>query len=433
MAANPMVPMSMGDNRADVQYSASHPQTQDPQAAIDALISKPDLDRLVTIITNYRTGWAPHRLLHLSNWMRNQLFYRGHQILGWDQSQAVWYDALALYMQSGQQQEGEDTYLQNFQNNVTKMLGLAFIGTMSRSVPPTVIRPENAEVLEDTTTAKAAQEAISIIERMNDIRGLVRSENTLLYLYGVYFKHTRTVIDGSWAGYDEQPVIGPIDDSKAARFHCPQCGADIPPNTVRMGAGTEDGDSLACPQCGATLGPADFFPAQGPSGLTGQTGTKRVPRAMVKWDVHGPLEWDCDPEAKKIKDSPLFALEMEVDLGSLRKTFPLQIQKIMSGAQSSTTPNAMFERLRRNESYSQGTAYTTDSYQTKPTLSQIWVQPQAFYKDETGDKDDQGLTFAQRMEKNFPDGLKLTMCATETLDIRPACLEKEWTACVLIE
>src|ERR1035441_8822756 len=107
-------------------------------------------------------------------------------------------------MQAGQP-DGDASYLlDRFKNNITKMLGTAFVGTMSRSVPPTVIKPENAEIEADVTTAKAAGEAISIIERMNDIKGLVRDQNTKLYLFGCYGKHTRTVIDGAWAGYDEQ-------------------------------------------------------------------------------------------------------------------------------------------------------------------------------------------------------------------------------------
>lgn len=441
--------MQATGDRQDIPPSPDHPLETTPEEALDILdITDEDKAKLVSIITTYRTGWAPDRLLRMAAWMRNDLMYRGHQLLGWDQSQGVWYDALALYMGSGQAQEGDDTYLQSFQNNITKMLGTAFVGTMSRSVPPTVIRPENAEIEADVTTAKAAQEAIEIIERMNDIRGLVRAQNTMLYLFGAYFKHTRTIIDGSWAGYDEVPDIQTVTPQLPDRYHC-SCGKDVP---IGQNTGTDDGgmggqevpdqapsqsqpaDAMgkSCPGCGKQLGPADFYPAETGEPLEIQVGMKKVPRAMIKWTIHSPLEFDADPEAKKIKDSPIAALDMEIDVGTARRIFPAAGSKIKEGAVTSTTPNAGFERLRRNESYSYGNSYTADSFNQKPTYSQVWVQPDAYYREGEEKKEGQE-TFADRMMAKAPDGLKISMIGDEVVDVRKACLEKEWTHCVLIE
>ena len=86
---------------------------------------------------------------------------------------------------------------------------------MSRGVPQTVVRPENANVLADVTTARAASEAISIIERRNQGRQMVRGEFEMLYLYGCYFKYTRGVLDGNWSGFDEEPIYG-MKDALAA-------------------------------------------------------------------------------------------------------------------------------------------------------------------------------------------------------------------------
>lgn len=438
------------ETQPNVPPTVDNPLEQTPEETIQNLgIAEEDKNRLVETVTLYRTGWAPDRLLRMALWTRNDLMYRGRQLLGWDQQQGVYYDALALYMQSGEQNEGDDTYLQAFQNNITKMLGTAFIGTMARSVPPTVIRPENAVVLSDVTTAKAGQEAIAIIERMNDIRGLLRNENTMLYLYGCYFKHTRPVIDGAWAGYDEEPEVKMQAQMLPDRYHCSQCGKDVPvgesvPSDSEGATGsligqdpdssTEDagsaGQGKQCP-CGNSLGPANFYPAEQGDELEIVVGTKKVPRAMVKWTVHGPMEFDADPEAKKLKDSPIGALDMEVDIGTLRRIFPKA--KIQDGAQVSTTPNAGFERLRRNESYSQGNSYTSDSFQAKPTYSQVWMQPESYYRLGLDEKDSDGKTFADRMMDVGPEGLKLSMVGDQVVDIRPAVFEKEWTHCVLIE
>ncbi len=185
-------------------------------------------EKILATIQAYRDDWAPNRLLRIPDWMRNVLMFRGSQLLGWDAGQNTYFDALAWYRQSGRQEDdGDDTYLDRYSNNITQMLGEAFVGTMSRAVPPTLVRPENAEILADVTTAKAAQEAISIIERMNDIHSMVLDQNHNLYLYGVYFKYTRATMDSAW-GYDDEDVFGQITVSKPDRYHCYGCGKDTP-------------------------------------------------------------------------------------------------------------------------------------------------------------------------------------------------------------
>src|SRR5579884_890485 len=134
MATTPsaLVPMSLGDSREKLSPSPDNPQQMTPEQSLEQLgISEDDKKKLVAIITSYRTQWAPDRLLRMPDWMRNDLMYRGRQILGWDQQSGCWYDALAEYMQAGSP-EGDASYLlDRFKNNITKMLGTAFVGTMS--------------------------------------------------------------------------------------------------------------------------------------------------------------------------------------------------------------------------------------------------------------------------------------------------------------
>ena len=355
-------------------------------------------------------------------------------------------------MQSNESQDGDDTYLERRQFNITKMLGTAFVGTMSRSVPPTAIVPENADIEADVTTATAGQEAISIIERMNDIDGLVRGENTMLYNYGMYAKRTHVVIDGNWAGWDKVPDIQPVTTMLPNRYHCSRCGEDTPAdeqggasNQIAQqgseGNSQTDGQDFSgtgnsgrlrppsamatpngainCIGCGAPLGSADFYPAES---LTQDVtvGTKRKARAMVKWTIHSPLEFDADPQAKKVKNSPVVALDREVDVGWARRTFSGMRDKIKQGMSTSTTPNAEYERMRRNESYSPGYAFTTDSFLEKCTYSEVWIQPDAYYRDQCDEKDQSGLTFSERMMKAGPDGLRLQMIGKEVVGVQPA-------------
>jgi hypothetical protein len=418
MATNTVSLGTVGQGKADLTHSADNPQTQTAeQQEVDFGFPTGYKDKLLETITTYRTGWAPDRLLRIPEWMRNILMFRGRQALAWDQGANSYIDLVAWYRQSGKEQEGESEYLEQYGNNITQMLETGFVGTMSRGVPPTLVRPENSEILADVTTAKAAQEAISIIERMNSIRDMVQVENNILYLGGVYFKYTRAVLDGDWAGWDFEDVFGSIPVTKPERYHCFGCGQDTPAQQFPQNA------AKACASCGKPLGPESFYPSETTEEMAMQ-GQKKVPRAMVKWSVHGPMEIDVDPMANSLNETPVLSFDQEVDIGALRRVYPAMFEQITEGLEVGTTPNASYEKLRRNEIYSMGRGYTSDSSNTKPTYSRNWVTPDAYGR--LGDK-----PFKEWMDQKFPEGIKVDLVGTVVVAIRPANLTKEWTACLL--
>lgn len=376
---------------------------------------------MVATITAYRSEWAPDRLMRVAQWMKNVLMYRGQQIIAWDPGSNTYFDALAYWRREGSpKQDGSEDGLEKYINNITQMLGDSFIGTMSRGIPPTIIQPENAEILADVTTAKAAQQAISIIERVNRIHQMVRIENSLLYLYGCYFKHTRGVLDGEWAGWDYEEILGPIRVNKPDRYRCFNCGKSTPADQVQDGD-----DSRQCPGCGTALGDESFYESE-QSQEQGVVGTEKVPKAMVKWDVYGPLEFDAWPQAKKLTDSPICSLDLDLDIGVLRLIFPTVAEKIEAAQEIATTPNASYEKLRRAEVNSQTDNYTPENQNFTATYSRNWLQPTSYWK--LGDKE-----FVQFMQKTFPSGCRVSLVGTEIVDIREASMGKEWTACLLRE
>lgn len=416
MSTAPVSLGDMGQDKADLAHSADNPQTQTAQQQEDQWgFPTGYKEKLVETITSYRTGWAPDRLLRIPDWMRNILMFRGRQALAWDPGSNTYFDLVAWYRSSGHQQEGESEYLEQYGNNITQMLEAGFVGTMSRGVPPTLVRPENAEILADVTTAKAAQEAISIIERMNNIRDMVQVENNVLYLGGVYFKYCRAVLDGDWAGWDYEDVFGQITVQKPDRYHCFNCGTDTPAQQLP--------DQKACPSCRAPLGPEAFYPAEQSDEMS-IVGQKKVPRAMVKWSVHGPMEIDVDPMAKDLSETPILSFDQEVDIGALRRIYPAMFKEITDGLEVGTTPNASYEKLQRNAIYSMGWGYTSDSSNQKPTYSRNWMTPDSYGR--TGDK-----AFSDWMDAKFPEGVKVDLVGTLVVNVRPANLTKEWTACLL--
>jgi len=410
-----MIDAATAPNEKQPAISTDNPLTMPPEEQQAMLgVTPEDKDKLVQTITAYRTQWAPDRILRFATWQKNGMFYRGTQIVAWDPQSQNYFDAVAWFRQEGKAAAGQEIGAEKYINNITQMLGTGFVGTMSRGVPPTVIRPANAQVLADVTTAKAAQDAITIIERENHIHELVREQNTLLYLYGVYFKYTRFVLDGNRYGWDEDPVYGQIQVTKPDRMRCKNCGTETP---LAGMTGPE------CSGCGNKMDPGSFWPAETTTEI-GFQGMKKSPKGMVRWTVHGPMEIDVDPNAKSLLDTPLLVKDVEIDIGEARATFPAIQQKIQPGQDSPTTPNASYERLLRNNQYSYGMYQTSDTENQRTTYSEAWLTPRAYWR--LGDKE-----FAERMLAIGPDGLMISMVGPDVVDIRKAVLIKDWSACKL--
>lgn len=415
-----MIDAATEPNEKQPAFSVDNPMTTQPEEKQAMLgVSEDDKTKLVDTITAYRTQWAPDRLLRFATWQKNGMFYRGQQIVAWDPQSQNYFDAVAWFRQEGKAAAGQEVGAEKYINNITQMLGTGFVGTMSRGVPPTVIRPANAQVLADVTTAKAAQDAITIIERENHIHELVREQNTILYLYGVYFKQTRFVLDGNRYGWDKDPIYGEIQVNKPDRMRCSKCATETPISAPGM----TDTQNPPCPSCKAPMGPGNFWPAESSTQI-GFKGMKKSPKGMVRWTVHGPMEIDVDPNAKSLLDTPLLVKDVEIDIGEARAIFPAIQEKIQAGQDSPTTPNASYERLLRNNQYSFGMYQTSDTENQRTTYSEAWLTPKAYWR--LGDKE-----FAERMQAVGPDGLMVSMVGPDVVDIRPSGLIKEWSACKL--
>lgn len=401
--------------------SGQNPSQVTPQAAYFSTgdVSEADRKMLVEIISEYRNSWAQDRLERIRQWMENVFYWKGIQCIRWDTSTNCWYDVMA-WSRSQNQDTGEDTDLERWINPLTLMFCNVFTGTMSRAVPKTVIKPQDANpTLKDTVTAKAAIEAIRIIEKKNEIRKMIRSAFEMLFLFGSYFRYTRAVIDGNMFGWDDQPQFEDMQISMPARYKCPGCGTETP---------AQGTNGMECPQCGAFMGQESYF-GQGEGNRTSlkMTGSKRSPRAGVKWSLHSPLEIDMDPKAKGDKPlamTAIFCKDCEIDLGEARRMFPQMYESIQAGAETSTTANASVEKLARLDAVSALGGMTADNSLMNPTYSEVWMQTMAFYKKG-------GQDFGQRMEAAFPEGMKISMIGEMVVDIRAANLQKEWSHCAL--
>ena len=427
MAASPVVPtpgmtgapQPVSHDAPDAERTPQNPLRGDLETQVlKSGLTHSEQDQVVgEIIKPIRTQWNTDRIMRMPNWLKNTEYDKGKQILGWDPISRTYFDAVAWYRQNNQQ--SDYSYLEKYVNNITQTCRRNFTAAVARAVPPVVVRPENAENLADQTTAKAAQEAVTIIEESNKIKGLLGLEAQYLFLYGVYFKWTRFVIDGSWVGYKDEPVYGDVNVQLSDdHFHCTNCGADSPEGQVAQSG------SMSCSGCGNQLNPQDFQEGESTT-VIGKVGTNKKPNGLPKWSVFSPLQVDTDPTKEYIEDVPLLALEWEVDVSEVRATFPEMATEITEGVESSTNDDASYERLVRTMVFSSSFSVTADIFASRGTYSLIWVQPNSYYRLSGND------ALLQKLCKLFPYGMKVTMYGPLVLQVEPAVLPKEWSVCKL--
>lgn len=384
-------------------------------------IADEDRQQLLEIIKNYRQSWMTNRIELFRKWTRNVLFGKGIQVLQWDAAQNNWFDALQWYRENAAQQ-GENTNIEPFIVNVTLMLNMAFVGNLSTALPHPKILPEDARVARNVVSARSARTAVDILRRKNQAKRMLRQKFGCYYYFGCYFGRQRAVLDGEFGGWDETPSYEDMQVQPPARMKCLRCGSV---NALPQGSGLSvqgQGRQLPrCQKCGAPLGPESYY-AVGEGGYTSlkMTGTKKSPRPMVRMTVHSPLEIDADPKATEIGQTPILVCEREIDIGEARRLYGSPERTINEGLTSETSPNAELERLRRLEVYSTVTGQTADTNQSSVTLSEMFVTPDAYFRN--GD-----YGFAGRMREKYPQGLCITNLGPDTVDIREACVTREWT------
>jgi hypothetical protein len=414
------------------------PGPQNPLAANPAPPDKPidyfstfgvteeDKNLLVETIANLRSGWMQDRMERIRVWMLSVMMEKGIQWVGWDQTSNCWFDALAELRNNGLVEDGESVELERWMNNITLMFKQVFVGNLIRAIPHSVVRPQNAEKPKDSQTAKAAQDLVEILDRKNHVRKMLRTIYEYLYTFGCYFRYTRPVLDGVENGYDEETIFTDMMIQMPARMKCMNCGLETPMDQVQSQA-AGPGQMMPCPGCQTPMGAESYY-AEGEGNRMGvqASGTRRIPRASVKQSIHSPLEIDVDPNCKDWWQSSTLSYDREIAFGEALKLFPAFRDKIKPGAAVETTPNAAWERLMRTQEKSVTSGYASDLAQSRPTYSENWLNPSAYWHLQKFD-------FAGRMDQKFPEGVRVSMLGGTVVDIRPAVMRKEWSSSRLYE
>src|SRR5262249_56546770 len=102
------------------------------------------------------------------------------------------------------------------------------------------------------------------------------------------------------------------------RFACRNCGMQ---SSEALQSSNQD--HLRCRGCGNALSETDFFPEE-KIDVPVITEHEEVPNGMVAMTLYSALMVDAAPYAKNLRETPILNVDEEVDIASLRASYPKQ-------------------------------------------------------------------------------------------------------------
>lgn len=411
---------------------AQPPGVQRPETTKDAplegktakqqQLTEAEQQELIALVRKYKLQWFLARRAYLKRVLKAHEFLKGNHFISFDPESFQWFDAIEEAFAEADSRS-QDVNLYQFATNFYQMLALAFVGALSQQTPKSRFLPDNAEVYEDIRMAKNSSTVQEIIERKNDIKTLHRMALLELWLSGCYFRHTRFVIDKAKAGTHPEPIIEPQRQQiLPARYLCFNCGKTTPADQVESPLVTSKSQ---CPNCGNNLYGESYFPAEYMDDVPTQVGTKDVANGIVKMDIWGPLNVDCNPRAQDLSQTEILNLEVDVSVATLRTMYPEKWQAIRSSGDG-LSPDNQQEKLGRALVFSETGSRSQFMMEQLPTYSRTWIQPWAF-----NEMDDKAK--ADKFKQMFPDGCLLCNVGNTFLEARNADMLKEWTWCGTIK
>lgn len=347
------------------------------------------------------------RRLELKKCKEAREFWRGNQLLWWDELDQAWY-----FLGSEWDQKIPEDEVPKFEFilNEYQAFGLSIIAVLSQSVPPVQLLPQDAGEDHDVQAAEKGSDVIDYIQRNNDAEDLITEVAFTLWTDGKVATFTRYVEDGQRFGFKSIDVPVGVQQNTVGEpvFVCTTCATHTPINQVTDGL---------CPECGS---PLDESNLQEPYQVAvAQQQPQRLPKGQEVIDIVGACELKTPLWAQKQIEFPYLIYSTEVHKSILRATYPHVADKIgpqTAGANQGDSAMERQTRMRLNTGTVGGSGINS---QDMPTVDRAWFRPWAFYTlDDTAK--------AEELLRIFPDGCKVVFAGDVFCEAQPENMDQHW-------
>jgi hypothetical protein len=321
---------------------------------------------------------------------KSEMFWRGIQYVFWDDLSRDW------RVPSYDDQEGEiEKNIYNRCINIYKAHGESVIAALSIDTPKVLFFPDDADVVDDVTTAKAMRHVAELIQKHNKAKLLFIKSLYILfnqgYVAGYNYSH-----QSEEYGTVPKPVYG---TQKLTTEHtsCPLCGAETGNDVTETG-------TVTCPGC-----QADVIPEQSVTEdeIPIVEKIENIGKIRQCMEVYGPLHVKIPFYAQDQRGISYLIFSSEASEADVKETYPgIQLR----GTGDMVTYNR-WARL--------STDYQTENPQNLITVRQVWLRPSQFHR-----LDDERC---DQLTAKYPDGCKVVMLNDVIADVVSEKMDDHWT------
>lgn len=368
----------------------------------------------------------PERLLQVAVALRNELYWRGKQYL----KLATRNDGSLGYTPIGTPLPGENDNQNAFSYvfNIMRADGKKYAAVIGQRAPHVKAVPEDPE---NEDHNQRAREANAVFQYLKTLWAADRRQKEVarhLWRTGPVFSYTPYVSDGDKYGYTEQPKIELVPTKVGPdQYDCINCGAQTPGAAPDPNAPPPN-----CQQCSQPLSPEAFRPAetvQQPQ----QVGTEQFPKGNVELHLYTILDVTISAHAKSIEECEYLAAEYDEHVAKLIKLFATaatdatpqeqdrcaKLRELLRSDNADTGTSAAKSLASDAKEILQSNIAMRNSRKNMARFSRYWLRP--FMFELVRDK-----AVRETLQKNYPDGLKLSMVAGEVVDLENEKMDDVW-------
>jgi hypothetical protein len=416
-AASPL--LSGGGQMRGDEATPDDPHIDDtPRKGNGTEITEADEDAALLLIKDtYKMAWADARRELIRKALRAFEVLKNNPYSVYN-TETNGFDSLSSYMSGAK--SGDDPEIYQYSDNIYQMLCLAYVAALAPDVPKTRTQPATAKNELDLIIAKKGSTIMAFVERLNGVNSLQKLELLYLWVSGSYYCYIRAVVDAARAGTSRKDIYElKMQTVVPEMYLCPACGeANIASQVATLGR-------AQCQNCHGPLGPNDLHPAIQMEVPT-VVGHVDQPNTMTAMDIFSVLNVDADPGAESIEKSPILDLVGEIDIATVRASYPEKYDQIQPGLTNDGSQTGETDAMTRARVKSPGGARTSNQNLYQGTYSRCWIQAFAFNMHP--DK-----KMAEHLTKKYPNGAKVVSFG-EKLVLQKVSekLTDHWTHCAAV-
>ena len=326
-------------------------------------------------------------------WMKLERYFEGHQRLFWDTMARDW--------KSVDRNETARHYDKII--NIYRAHAESIIAALSIKPPSAIFYPEDADVEEDVTTAKACVKIKENLERINNAQMNLIKALAILFNQGTCAAYIYNRKNSAYGVY-EVPEYGDAVKYYSVLHNCAECGSNIDEIQFKGERGKVEEETKVCAVCGYEgLPEVNEYEEEFPE-IIGVTST---PKSRTFIEVFSPLFVYLPFYARKQEGIPYLRLRFEQHYSALKNVFPKLKKKGFSPSIDQVNADERGIRIGVNDS----NLCTVDCW---------WIRPWGFDIIDGKDKE------IKKLKEKFPDGMYVIIIDDQIVEVTNESLDDHW-------